>query len=280
MVVPPKGSANYDVVYLPKTMTKTKKVSEDSDETAPVPHEGSLFFPLPNGTALLYKLKGVATSPESEGTITETVDAKKQHNFIVAVKNESKSTSRFNAEWKIEGDNNQGLFIRGAKAFDVAAESHKDYKLNFLSLRQGLYKFTATFKQPDSGEYQFYNFEVTVQDNSEVETIELTSPIRESVTQGIVIENPTDQEVEINRGQFTVQNEYIEIHPETLVLRPHDAREVQIRYLPLMISEQEADMTLKNPVLGDFNYKLLLKGVAATSQRSLAFKCSLGQDQM
>lgn len=63
-------------------------------------------------------------------------------------------------------------------------------------------------------------------------------------------------------------------------MKPHDAKEFQIRYLPLMISEQEAEMTLKNPVLGDFNYKLLLKGVAATSQRSLAFKCSLGQDQM
>jgi len=61
LVVPPKGTTNYEVVYLPKTMTKTKKVAEDSDETAPVPHEGSLFFPLPNGTALLYKLKGVST---------------------------------------------------------------------------------------------------------------------------------------------------------------------------------------------------------------------------
>ena len=73
-------------------MTKTKKAAEDSDETVPIPHEGSLFFPLPNGTAILYKLKGVATEPECEGTITETVDAKKQRNFIVAVKNESKGT--------------------------------------------------------------------------------------------------------------------------------------------------------------------------------------------
>jgi hydrocephalus-inducing protein len=45
-----------------------------------------------------------------------------------------------------------------------------------------------------------------------------------------------------------------------------------------MISESEADMILKNPILGDFRYKLKLKGVAPTSQRSLAFKCALGQD--
>ena len=47
-----------------------------------------------------------------------------------------------------------------------------------------------------------------------------------------------------------------------------------------MISESEAEMSLKNPVLGDFHYKLVLKGLAPTSQRSLAFKCALGQDQM
>lgn len=188
-VVPAKGSAQYDVVYLPKTMTKTKKV-EEAD--VPIPHEGSLFFPLPNGTALLYKLKGVSTEPEKEGVVTETVDAKKQKNFIVAVQNDSKTTQRFNAVWDVEGEAVQGLFIRGAKTFDVAGESHKDYKVNFLALRQGTYKFTVTFTQPESGEYQFYQFEITVKDNAEVETIDLVSPIRESVAKSIVIENPTD----------------------------------------------------------------------------------------
>ena len=66
--------------------------------------------------------------------------------------------------------------------------------------------------------------------------------------------------------------------PESQVFKPNESREFQIRYLPLMISESEAEMSLKNPVLGDFNYKLILKGLAPTSQRSLAFKCALGQD--
>lgn len=182
----------------------------------------------------------------------------------------------------MEGDQQPGLFIRGANTFDVAGESHKDYKLNFLALRAGQYKFTATFKAPDSGEYIFYNFQVTVEDNPDVETIELVSPIRESVSEVIMIENPTEQEVEINRSQFTVNNEYIEIVPEAQVLKAYETREFTIRYLPLMISEQfqECELVLKNPVLGDFKYNLNLKGVAPTSQRSLAFKCALGQDQM
>lgn len=47
----------------------TKKNAADQYDT----HKGSLFFPLPNGTALLYKLNGIATEPEAEGLIQETV---------------------------------------------------------------------------------------------------------------------------------------------------------------------------------------------------------------
>jgi hydrocephalus-inducing protein len=72
LVVPARGTANYEVTYLPKTMTKTEKV-EDSEETQDVPHQGSLFFPLPNGSALLYTLRGVSTEPDVENTINETI---------------------------------------------------------------------------------------------------------------------------------------------------------------------------------------------------------------
>ena len=89
MVVPARGTADYEVTYQPKVMTKKEQIPDTEDERD-VPHQGSLFFPLPNGTALLYNLNGVATAPESEGNVTETISAKKQRNFIVNVKNFSK----------------------------------------------------------------------------------------------------------------------------------------------------------------------------------------------
>jgi hypothetical protein len=49
-------------------MTKKEK-KEDSQEFIDVIHKGSCFFPLPNGTALLYNLNGIATEPTEEGTI-------------------------------------------------------------------------------------------------------------------------------------------------------------------------------------------------------------------
>jgi len=53
-------------------------------------HRGGLFFPLPNGTALLYRLVGTATEPDSEGTRSETVAAKKAKSIIIPVKNWSR----------------------------------------------------------------------------------------------------------------------------------------------------------------------------------------------
>jgi len=264
LVVPAKGSANYEVTYLPKTMTK-KKTNAETGEVSHEHHKASLFFPLPNGSALLYNLQGVSTEPEKEDLISDTVIARKQKNFIVPVKNWNKSTRRYTASWEVENEEDTTLFLRGANVFDVPGESHKDYKLNFQALRAGVQKFKLTFKEEESGEYIFFQFEIKVEDNKDVEEIELVSPIRERISQGIVIENPTSEEVAINRNQFTCTNEYLEITPENLTLKAKESREFFINFRPLMISEQQSEITLKNPILGDFKYQLKLKGIAPTS---------------
>jgi hydrocephalus-inducing protein len=46
--VPAGGSAEYTLVYKPLTMTPAEGQ----------PHEGSVFFPIPDGSGLLYKLYG------------------------------------------------------------------------------------------------------------------------------------------------------------------------------------------------------------------------------
>lgn len=281
LVVPARGAANYEITYTPKSMTKKQKKA-DSEEMEDVPHSGSLFFPLPNGSALLYSLKGVATEPDCEDTINETLPARFQQNIEINVRNWARTTQRFSADLKVDGDEDPGLFVRGANLFDITGGTSKVYKLNFMAMRAGVYKLTATFKVEATGEYCFYKVNVTVEESSKVEVIELTSPIRESVSHGIVLENPTSEKVVVSQSQFTIGNEYVEVTPEELVLKPRESREFKINFRPLTINEQaiECDLSLKNPVLGDFKYKLLLKGSAPTSQRSLAFKCALGQDQM
>lgn len=130
LIVPAKGSANFEVTYLPKTMTKKTK-KPDSEEFDHEYHCGSLFFPLPNGNALLFNMKGISSEPEREAFIQETAIARKQKNFILPVKNWQKGTQRYTASWEVENEQDTTLFLRGANIFDVPGESSKDYKLNF-----------------------------------------------------------------------------------------------------------------------------------------------------
>ena len=161
-------------------MTHTKKVKktegdQEVEEEVMQTHNGSLFFPLPNGTALLYRLFGTATEPEVEGTINATVTAKKSKPIIIPVKNWSRLPQRFNASWTVENDNVPGLFIRGANAFDVGGRSTKEYKMNFLCLKSGDYKFNVKFLAPKTGEYACFDVLVKVEDADTTARIELAS---------------------------------------------------------------------------------------------------------
>lgn len=242
-------------------------------------HKGGLFFPLPNGTALLYRLIGTATAPGPEQELQETVTAKKAKSIIIPVQNWSKQPQRFRASWKVDGEPDPALFIRGAKAFDVGGQSTKEYKLNFLSLKSGQYRFEATFTAEKTDEYAVYFVDVTVEEPELISTIELASQVRESVSQMISIENPTDVDVKIAASDFHFDHEYIEITPATLTVPARAERGFEVHYRPLVSSEDETcDLVLQNPVLGSFKYKLLLKGLQPSSQRSMAFKCALGAD--
>ena len=161
---------------------------------------------------------------------------------------------------------------------DLAGESSKDFKINFVTYKTGAHKFSITFKNESSGEYLFYKVQVQASDPDLLDRIELASPIRESISKVVTIENPTDIEVTIAKNQFVFLNEYIDVTPDILKIPPKSERGFEILYRPLTMVEQEIDFVLKNPVLGDFKYKLLLKGLPASSQRSMAFKCALGSD--
>jgi hypothetical protein len=118
----------------------------------------------------------------------------------VKVKNWAKLTQRFEATWKVEGAVDPSLFIRGANTFDIAGESHKEYKLNFLALRAGIYKFSVNFKEKTSGEYIFYNFAITVEESKDIEKFVMESCVRESTSHPIVIENPTNEDIKITKS--------------------------------------------------------------------------------
>lgn len=131
-----------------------------------------------------------------------------------------------------------------------------------MSLRSGQYKFKVTFAVEKTGEYAFFDVVVDVAEPEQAVTIELASQVRESVTQVISIENPTESEVVIPASEFQCNNEYIEITPATLKIPARSERGFEIHYRPLTATaDEECDLVLENAVLGMFKYKLLLRGL-------------------
>lgn len=59
MDINPNGTADYEIIYRPLTMTSHVDVPKITETS----HEGTLFFPLSDGSALLYNLTGIATPP-------------------------------------------------------------------------------------------------------------------------------------------------------------------------------------------------------------------------
>ncbi len=75
----PKHTNNYkySITYRPLLMTT------DTNKF----HKGSIFFPLPNGTAILYNLIGTASSHDIENEINITTPAKQNKTITLSVKN-------------------------------------------------------------------------------------------------------------------------------------------------------------------------------------------------
>lgn len=63
--------------------------------------------------------------------------------------------------------------------------------------------------------------------------------MRESVSQVVSIENPTEEEVTIPSSEFKCDNEYVEITPATLTVPARSERGFEVHYRPLIASSEE-----------------------------------------
>ena len=149
--IPKNSQAEYEILYHPLSMTKNDKAPQIKEER----HEGSLFFPTPDGSALLFNLTGEALPPSEASTFNINVKTKKQEIQVIPVKNWLKSTQRFTVVWDIPGDD-PTMLMKGANTIDIMGDSTKEYKLNITALKPGNSKATITFKNEQSGEYVFY----------------------------------------------------------------------------------------------------------------------------
>ena len=213
--VPANGQAEYEITYKPLTMTKNKDCPQILEEN----HEGSLFFPTPDGLALLYNLYGKSLPPNPSQIFDLNIKAKKTHTQVLPVKNWLKITQRFSVNWKIENDD-PAVFIKGANTIDIAGEATKEYKINIFALKQSSIKFTVTFRNEQSGEYVFYKVNAIVTPSDVMSKAEMTSVVRETTSKIITIENPLKKTVEFKKENIIFDNDSLSANPTIFSILP------------------------------------------------------------
>lgn len=80
----------YPISYLPLRMTGTKGQKHPTAS-----HTGSIFFPLPDGKAILHRLIGQATPPKPQETVTREVPCKVWYSLLLKVENWLAKNQRF-----------------------------------------------------------------------------------------------------------------------------------------------------------------------------------------
>lgn len=178
-------SATYTLVFRPLSMSAKDK-----------PHEGSIFFPLPDGTGLLYKLLGAAEQPQSSGTVEKSMLAKQLHVETVKVVNWDKRSQRFQAVVELQGAH-KSASVTCQEYIDVPGLSDRDFKLHAVSFVEGKIQGRVTFRNISTEEYMYYDLNLTVGKAQPRGSLSLDCPVRQLTSAVVQLENPLGEEVTV-----------------------------------------------------------------------------------
>eukprot|EP00798_Chlamydomonas_sp_ICE-L_P006741 gene6741-3411_t len=243
----PNGKAQYTITFKPLSMS-----------TAEQPHEGSVFFPIPDGTGLLYNVE-------------RNIIAKQTHVEVLKVSNWLHKPQRF----KIIIDRKQADIsteLNGPEYVDVPPLSTKDFKLTVFSYTASTTLATVTFKNENSGEFTFYDLKFLASAPPDRGNLILESPVRTLTTSKVTIKNPLSTDVVM---KASCPNKSVIIAPN-VTLKAKSLTSVEVSYRPLLVTESEAPLVLESPELGEFKWQCKLIGLATNPERSMTFNVPLG----
>ncbi|WIA13448.1 hypothetical protein OEZ85_007028 [Tetradesmus obliquus] len=260
--VPAGGSAEYTLVYKPLTMTPAEGQ----------PHEGSVFFPIPDGSGLLYKLYGQSDQPTPEAVVELSLPAKTQHSQTLRVSNWLHKPQRFKViKELLVGEASTRL--EGPTAIDVPALTDRDYKLSVYSYTTGLTHARITFKNEATGEYTFYELKLTSSAPAPMGQLVMECPCFSKTSTTISITNPLATQVPL---KFSCTSKQVSLSQEPPVLAAGSTTPLEVRFRPLLVGASEAVLCLDSPELGLYEWRLRLTGAPTNPGRSLAFGVPLG----
>jgi len=247
-----------------------------NNETRPPFHEGSLFFPLPNGKALNYRLVGHASFPDPEGTIEVSVPAKTPFVQPLIVKNWLNIYQRFKVIIEVE-EKDPGVTLAGSDSVDVPGLTDRKHKLQFYAFKEGETRATITFLNESTGESISYSMVFKVTAAESFTTIPpLVTPIRQQLAHNIVIKNPLDTEAVFESFKCDDSSIFVQA---PITIPPKSSGSVPLLFRPLIAFEKkEVELVLPCATLGEFKYTLNLTCTPHVAERSLRFNTNLGNE--
>jgi hypothetical protein len=182
--IEPGQSKVYDITFSPLEMNGLGEGGK---------HEGTVFFPLPDGSGILYKLIGVAEKPAPSGNITREIPCKTNHIEVLNVQNWLKRPQRFKVI--IELSKPDFVTLKGPEFIDVPPLISKDYKLNFYAHKEGLTNAKIIFKNEQNQEYLYWNLSFKSTAPGVISTLDMSTTVRIPVIKEIAIFNPLSNAV-------------------------------------------------------------------------------------
>ncbi|XP_013359426.1 PREDICTED: hydrocephalus-inducing protein homolog isoform X2 [Chinchilla lanigera] len=256
----------YEITYRPRTMNLENRK-----------HQGTLFFPLPDGTGWLYALHGTAELPKAVANIYREVPCKTYYTELLPITNWLNKPQRFRVIVEMVKPEKQDLSVtmKGLDYIDVLSGSKKDYKLNFFSHKEGLYTAKVIFRNEGTSEFLFYTVSFKVTPSGTIKTIKMISPVRQSASASIKLENPLPYSV-----TFSTECRVSEISlPSQFAVPANSEGTFSLEFQPLKAGETLGKLTLYNSDLGYYLYELNLKAVPAPPEKTVYFQTVLGSSQ-
>ncbi|XP_009959663.1 PREDICTED: hydrocephalus-inducing protein-like, partial [Leptosomus discolor] len=256
----------YKITYKPLTMS-----CENNK------HQGSIFFPLPDGTCLYYLLQGTAEAPKCSGTIFRQVSCRTSYTELIPVSNWLNKPQRFLVAVDILKPENleSSSVMQGLEYIDVPGSAKKDYKLTFLSYKEGVFNTTVTFLNEATKEYLFYMVTFKATTSGPISTVEMTTAVRQRVSSTVKVDNPLPVPV-----TFAVDCKVPDVNvPQHFTVPAQSEADLIFEYQPLKMGESTGCLVLQSSDLGSLYYNLHLKATASRPEKPLYFCTTLGCSQ-
>ncbi|KAM4672094.1 hydrocephalus-inducing protein homolog [Amazona ochrocephala] len=256
----------YKVTYAPQTMS-----SEN------VNHQGSIFFPLPDGMGLYYCLQGTAEGPECSGIISRQVPCRTSHTELIPVCNWLHRPQRFLVVIDIHKPEKleSSFVLQGLEHIDVPGSAKKDYQLTFLSYKEVVINAVVTFLNEETGEYLFYKVTYKATASEPISTVEITTTVRQRVSSTVKVDNPLSIPV-----TFAIDCKMPDVSvPSQFTVPAQSEADLVLEYQPLKVGESTGCLVLQSSDLGSFYYNLQLKATMSRPEKPLYFCITLGSSQ-